>query len=169
MANERLRAPYFKIAFKGPVGTLSEGTWKNGTTGRAYVDIGPYRLRRVMLRDNIDSALSEASDDPDVVIRVGHLLAYRWVLSVTSGEHTERQGLFFFLLVTLCGAFVHFIVLLLLAVYVSDYLYVGTPFGLIVVFGLAPKIALLVLLLLAARWLCNTWMNFAALFGSWRA
>lgn len=101
MSASRQKAPYFRTAFRGPLRGMSSGTWKEGWSRRAYVDIGPYRLRNFLASDQIGSAIEEDGDDPRVVIRVGHYLFWRWALSVTSDDHSERQGFFGFWLHTL--------------------------------------------------------------------
>jgi hypothetical protein len=92
------RPPYFRVAFPGPVKTVSEGTWDGGWKRRTYIDLGEYRLRDVVTDMRMDSALDEAADDPGSVVGLGHFLVWRWVLSVSRDGRTERQGLMRFIL-----------------------------------------------------------------------
>lgn len=156
MSNRQMakrRAPYFQTTFRGPVGTVSEGTWDGRWTRRAYVDLGPFRVRSVITDSQMGTALGEARDDPDSVIRLGHMLVGRWVLSVTSDGHTERQGLFMFLLCNLAVTFIIPIVFLILAVIISELTF-------------SRHVVMWPLLIGAAIWAAQMVMNFKARFGS---
>lgn len=95
------RLPYFKVAFPGPVEAVSDGMWESGWRRRAYIDLGPYRLRDLVTDPQMDCVLDEAGGDPDSVVRLGHFLLWRWLLSVTREGRTERQAPILFILSTL--------------------------------------------------------------------
>lgn len=122
---------------------MSGGTWQDGWTRRAYVDIGPYRVRQLLAGDQIGSAIEEAGNNPEAVFRIGHYLFWRWALSVSSDGHTERHGVFSFI--------VHSIVITVVFAVVFSLL--GMAWGLLgwIGFGL---------------WAAHTYMNVSARFGS---
>lgn len=114
------RAPYLQVAFSGPVGRMSEGTWDGGWTRRAYVDLGPFRVRGLVADAQMGSALEEFGDHAATEIRLGHMLIGRWVLAVTSDGHSERQGIVMFLLCNLALTLMFLILSALFALLASD-------------------------------------------------
>ena len=143
MGTGKQKAPDLKTVFAGPIGSISGGIWKDGWTRRSYIDLGPYRLRTVIIREEVSSALSEATDDPNVVVRVGHYLFWRWALSVTSDGHTERHGIFSFLF--------HSLIITILVSMVNSVIFW--------VFGALGWV-------LVAIWALHMYLNFSARFGS---
>lgn len=88
------RPPYFGVVFPGPVRSVTgEMAWEGHWRSRAYIDFGRYRLGDVVTCPRMDRVLDECGSDPDAVVRLGHFLIWRWVLSVSSGGRIERQGL----------------------------------------------------------------------------
>jgi hypothetical protein len=160
------RPPYFRVAFPGPVKTVSEGIWDGGWKYRAYIELGQYRLWDVVTDMRMDSALDEAADDPGSVVGLGHFLVWRWVLSVTRDGRTERQGLMHFILsiVAVTAAFaIGGLVCFSIAIGVLDAAASGRLRELLELSG----IALLGLALpLPLLWAAHMVMNFRAWCGS---
>lgn len=87
------RPPYFRVVFRGAVRTVTEEmAWEGRWRRRTYLDFGRYRLKDVVTCSRMDRALDECGGDPDAVVRLGHFLLWRWVLSVSSGGRVERQA-----------------------------------------------------------------------------
>ncbi|ENO88256.1 hypothetical protein [Thauera linaloolentis] len=158
------RLPYFKVAFPGPVDAVSDGMWESGWRRRAYIDLGPYRLRDLVTDPQMDCVLDEAGGDPDSVIRLGHFLTWRWLLSVTREGRTERQEPILFILstVTITLAFaVGGFICLFFAVGLLDAVGGGLLHGL-----LKPLSTMLLGLGLPLVWAVHMVMNFRAWSGS---
>lgn len=143
MERNRQNLPYFATAITGSLGSMSSGTWKEGWSRRAYVDLGPYRVRQLLASDQIGSAIEESGSDPELEVRIGHYLFWRWALAVSSNGHTERQGAFSFLF--------HSAIISVL------FMIVGTVLGLI--WGLLG-------LGVFGLWCAHMFLNFSARFGS---
>ncbi|MFE3837457.1 hypothetical protein [Pseudogemmobacter sonorensis] len=149
---DKQRAPYLQVAFPGPVGRVSEGTWDGRWTRRAYVDLGPFRVRGVVADAQMGSALEEFGDSAATGIRLGHMLVGRWVLAVTSEGHSERQGMVMFLLCNLALTLAFAILSALFAVVASD-------------LGGARSFQSWLMLPGLALWALQMWLNFKARFG----
>ncbi|MCV2217246.1 hypothetical protein [Thauera sp. Sel9] len=93
------RPPYFRVAFRGTVRTVTEEmAWEGHWRRRTYLDFGRYRLKDVVTCPRMDRVLDECGSDPDAVVRLGHFLVWRWVLSVSRGGRVERQAFLLFAL-----------------------------------------------------------------------
>lgn len=143
MEISRQKLPYFTTVVSGSLGTMSRGSWKEGWSRQAYVDLGPYRVRQLLTSDQIGSAIEESGSDPELEVRLGHYLFWRWALSVSSNGHTERHSAFSFLFHSCIITFLFMIVGLVLSA-------MWGLFGL-AVFGL---------------WCTHMVMNVSARFGS---
>ncbi len=146
------RAPYLQVVFPGPVGRLSEGTWDGRWTRRAYVDLGPYRVRGVVADAQMGSALQEFGDSAATEIRLGQMLIGRWVLAVTAEGHSERQGIVMFVLCSLALTLIFVLLSALFAVVVSDLGGARSFQGWLMLPGLA-------------LWALQMWLNAKARFG----
>ena len=150
---DKRRPPYFRVVFPGPVRTVTEETEREGRwQRRIYIDLGRYRLREVVTCPRMDCALDESCADSAPVVRLGHFLFWRWVLSVSCGGRIERSGLMPFILglLAITAAF---------AVGGFVCLFIG-----IGVLEMAGGVSLALVLLLL--WILHMAMNFKAWLGA---
>jgi hypothetical protein len=88
----------FSVNYNGKLGMLGAGRYtSNFMARRSVIQIGPTRLRNVLVSDYIDSALEADLDrDSDISVSVGWAMFFRWVLAIKHQGEVIREGFFLF-------------------------------------------------------------------------
>lgn len=142
-----------RITHSGPIEGLETAVLRRGRVRFPGLRLGTARTGPILCSRAMLAALRQAEGEGDAAIRLGHLLIGRWVLSVSRGGQTARQGVFGFLLCNL---------LLGLAILVPA-MALGEVIAAVI--GRPPNTVQWPFMLTGAFWMAVVGMNYAAWFG----